>query len=336
MPTLTVAGLPYDCAADETVLDALSRQGVAVPNSCRKGACQSCMMRAMGGPVPATAQAGLKETLVHEGYFLACQCRPDGDLTLASPDAATSFQQATVVFTEPLADTVQRVVLRPETPLRYHPGQFVNLRRPDGPIRSYSLASLPGSVPELEIHVKRLPDGAVSTWICDTLRSGDSVEIGMPTGRCFYLPAREPQDMLLIGTGTGLAPLFGIARDALRAGHHGDIHLYHGSRTREGLYLHHPLRDLHAAHGNFHYHPCVSGRDVPADCIAGRADDIALEDFKDLSGWRIYLCGLPEMVHATRKQAYLNGARLADIHADAFELAARDDTSKTTSAAALG
>jgi len=336
MPTLTVAGTPYDCAEQETVLDALSRHGVAVPNSCRKGACQSCLMRAMDGPVPTKAQAGLKETFVHEGYFLACQCQPDGDLTLASPDAASPFQQATVVFTEPLADTVQRVVLRPETPLRYRAGQFVNLRRPDGPIRSYSLASLPGSVPELEIHVKRLPGGAVSNWICDTLRSGDTVEIGLPTGTCFYLPAREPQNILLIGTGTGIAPLFGIARDALLAGHQGDIHLYHGSRTREGLYLHHPLRDMHAAHGNFHYHPCVSGRDVPDDCIAGRANDIALEDFGDLSGWRLFLCGLPDMVHATRKQAYLQGARLADIHADAFELAARDDASVKAPAAVSG
>ncbi len=336
MPTLTVAGTPYDCADEETVLDALLRHGVAVPNSCRKGACQSCMMRAMDGPVPAKAQAGLKETFVHEGYFLACQCHPDGNLTLASPDAASAFQQATVVFTEPLADTVQRVVLRPEPRLRYRAGQFVNLRRSDGLIRSYSIASLPGAVPELEIHVKRLPSGRVSNWICDTLRSGDTVEIGAPTGTCFYLPSREPQNMLLVGTGTGLAPLFGIARDALLAGHQGDIHLYHGSRTGEGLYLHHSLRDMHAAHGNFHYHPCVSGRDVPDDCIAGRADNIALEDIGDLNRWRVFLGGLPDMVHAARKQAYLKGARLADIHADAFELAAHDDASKTTRTAISG
>lgn len=336
MPTLTVAGSSYDCTDDESVLDALSRHGVAVPNSCRKGACQSCMMRAMDGPVPAKAQTGLKETLVHEGYFLACQCHPDGDLTLASPDAASAFQQATVVFTEPLADTVQRVVLRPETPLRYRAGQFVNLRRSDGLIRSYSLASLAGAAPELEIHVKRLPGGAVSTWMCDTLRSGDPVEIGVPTGTCFYLPSRAPQNMLLIGTGTGLAPLFGIAREALLAGHQGDIHLYHGSRAREGLYLHHSLRDMHAAHGNFHYYPCVSGRDVPGDCIAGRADNIALDDTGDLRGWRVFLCGLPNMVHAVRKQAYLKGARLADIHADAFELAAHDDASKTARTAVSG
>lgn len=336
MPTLTVAGFSYDCADEETVLDALSRHGVAVPNSCRKGACQSCMMRAMDGPVPAKAQEGLKETFVHEGYFLACQCQPDDDLILASPDAGNAFQQATVVFTEPLADTVQRVVLRPATPLQYRAGQFVNLRRPDGLIRSYSLASLPGSAPEFEIHVKRLPGGAVSTWICDTLQAGDTVEIGVPTGTCFYLPAREPQNLLLVGTGTGLAPLFGIARDALLAGHQGDIHLYHGSHTQEGLYLHHPLRDMHAAHGNFHYHPCISGRDVPGDCIAGRADNVALENFSDLNGWRVFLCGLPDMVHAARKQAYLKGARLADINADAFELASHNDASKTVRTAVSG
>ncbi len=336
MPKITVAGSSFDRAADESVLDALLRHGVAVPNSCRKGACQSCMMRAMDGYVPAEAQAGLKETFVHEGYFLACQCRPDGDLTLASPDNNAAFQPATVVFTEALGETVHRVVLSPETPLHYHAGQFINLRRPDGLIRSYSLASLPGTIPELEIHVKRLPGGAVSTWLCDTIKAGDPVEVSAPAGTCFYLPTREPQNMLLIGTGTGLAPLFSIARDALHAGHQGGIHLYHGSRSRDGLYRHHPLRDLHAAHDNFHYHPCVSGRDVPDDCIPGRADAVALHEFGNLAGWRVYLCGLPAMVHAARTQAYLKGASLADIHADAFELAGRDENRGAADEAATG
>jgi len=61
-----------------------------------------------------------------------------------------------------------------------------------------------------------------------------------------------------------------------------------------------------------------------------------LQDPGVLAGWRVFLCGLPDMVHATRKQAYLKGARLADIHADAFELAARDAENATERTAATG
>ena len=263
MPKLTVSGGEISCDSDESVLDALLKNGVAVPHSCRKGVCRSCTMRAMKGRLPAKAQAGLKPTQVHEGYFLACQCLPDEDLTLADPSGATAFRPATVVLSEPYSATVQRLILQPEAPLDYHAGQFVNLRRADGLIRSYSLASLPGPVPEIELHVKRLQGGAMSGWIADTLHAGDTVGLSEPQGSCFYLPGRAEQNILMIGTGTGAAPLAAVARAALRAGHKGDIHLYHGSGTADGLYLHHRLRDLHAAHGNFHYHPCVSGNAVP-------------------------------------------------------------------------
>ncbi|MFP2932974.1 2Fe-2S iron-sulfur cluster-binding protein [Pyxidicoccus sp. 3LG] len=42
----------YPLEPGESVLDGLLRQGVSVPNSCRAGACQSCLMKAVGGVIP--------------------------------------------------------------------------------------------------------------------------------------------------------------------------------------------------------------------------------------------------------------------------------------------
>lgn len=126
--------------------------------------------------------------------------------------------------------------------------------------------------------------------------------------------------MLLLGTGTGLAPLVGIARDALAPGHRGPIHLFHGSRARSGLYLEEVLKNLAGRFPNFSYFPCLSGEDVPAGYTRGRADDVALEAHPDLTGWRVFLCGAPDMVRTTKRRAYLAGARLDDIHADPFDL----------------
>ena len=61
MATLTIAGTLYKTDPDETVLDTLLRHGVPVANSCRKGACCACLMRAMSGSIPAEAQSGLKD-----------------------------------------------------------------------------------------------------------------------------------------------------------------------------------------------------------------------------------------------------------------------------------
>jgi len=131
------------------------------------------------------------------------------------------------------------------------------------------------------------------------------------------------QPMLLVATGTGLAPLLGIARDALQDGHSGEIHLYHGSRHPLGLYLRERLIELAAHHENFHYIGCLSGPERVAGTAQGRAHEIAFGLHEHLCGWRVHLAGRPEMVRAAENLALRAGARPADIFADPFELTDR-------------
>ncbi|MBZ0253442.1 MAG: 2Fe-2S iron-sulfur cluster binding domain-containing protein, partial [Candidatus Methylomirabilis sp.] len=207
-------GRVFDCAEGETVLAALARGGVTVPSSCRVGLCQSCLMRAVEGTPPKAARKGLKETWVAQGYFLACSCVPEGDLAVALPDAAATSVRARVVEKSFLSESVVRLRLAPEAAFEYRAGQYVSLARDDGLTRPYSLASVPESDALLEVHVRRAPGGRMSGWIFDGLAEGDALSVRGPAGSCFYVPGREDQPMLLIGTGTGLAPLYGIARDA--------------------------------------------------------------------------------------------------------------------------
>jgi NAD(P)H-flavin reductase len=46
-----------------------------------------------------------------------------------------------------------------------------------------------------------------------------------------------------------------------------------------------------------------------------------MAQLSSLKGWRIFLCGHPDMVNQSKRQAYLQGANLQDIHADAFHVA---------------
>jgi len=236
------------------------------------------------------------------------------------PRDAEVYGRAIVRAKLPASRTAVRLFLEPATALYYHPGQFINLRRADGLTRSYSLASVPRTDPLLELHVRRMSNGAMSQWLFDQLDVGDVIDIAGPYGSCFYLQDDAAKPMLLIGTGIGLAPLVGIARDALHAGHRGPMLLYVGSRKPDGLYLQAELRELALEHENFRYEPCVSGPEVPAGHHAGRADDVAFAHHPDLEGWRVFLCGVAPMVHAARKRAYLAGARLQEIHAEAFDL----------------
>lgn len=309
-----------ECLDSETVLDTLLRNEVVVPYSCRSGHCQSCLLQASKGDVDERAQKGLKDTFREQNYFLACQCVPVEDLHLVSPVDAELYEHAVVREKTMLAETICRLVIEPAMPLYYHAGQFINLRKYNGLVRSYSLASLPQTDSCLELHIKRFNNGRMSQWLIDELDIGQSLEIQGPYGTCYYSSNDAQQNLLLIGTGTGLAPLIGIVKDALHSKHQGKIILYHGSRNISGLYYQDVLAAIEQRFPQFQYHSCLSGESVPQGVLSGRAHDIAMRQHNNLQAWNVYLCGDPAMVAAAKKMAYLAGARLSNIYADPFEL----------------
>jgi NAD(P)H-flavin reductase/ferredoxin len=319
MPSIVYEGRTYACTPGESVLDCLTRHGVLLPSSCQSGVCQTCMMHAMSGPIPETAQQGLKDTLKIQGYFLACVCRPEGDIEIRQAHVEGLRHRATVSALERMNANVMRMRLRPSRPVDYQAGQFINLMHRDT-VRSYSLASLPGDE-ELELHIRHVPDGRISSWVHEQLRLDDDIEFHGPAGDCFYVPGKPEQPLLLIGTGTGLAPLYGILRDAIGHEHRGEIRLFHGSLHRDGLYMVEALKRLASIHAHIHYTPCVLHGEAPAGGAVGAIDDVVLQALPELAGWRVYLCGDPEIVRRMQSKAFLAGASMQDIHADAFTFA---------------
>ncbi len=316
MAVIYYEGKAYQCESGESVLDTLLRNQVELNYGCQAGACQSCMLKAKPGSVPEQAQQGIKETLKAQGYFLACCCVPEQDLEISGSDDV-AIQSAVVEEIHWLSGEVIGVKLKPDAPLVYLAGQFINLHKAPSVIRSYSLASVPTQDEFLQLHVRRIPEGEMSGWVADELKVGSRIEFDGPHGDCFYTPDNKQQPLLLIGTGTGLAPLYGILRDALQQGHQGDIHLFHGSKNTQGLYLVDELKVLADTYPHFYYTPSLSAETV--DGVAqGRALDMAIQHFPSMSGMRIFLCGNPEMVQQAKKQAFLAGANMREIYADPF------------------
>jgi CDP-4-dehydro-6-deoxyglucose reductase len=312
---LSFEGRELALADGETVLDCLDRHGAGVPSLCRNGACQTCLVRAVEGTVPAAAQAGLKPAWRAQGWFLACICRPTGHLAVTRCDGAPEYQ-ARVLDVAALSPRVLRVRLSRPAGFDYSAGQFVQVQRPlDGLMRPYSLASLPDEE-GLELHVARHADGRMSGWLAGAL--GEMVRLRGPFGECFYVREEAQRPLLLAGTGTGLAPLYGVLRTALAAGHSAPVRLLHGAAQRAELYLWQALAAL-AAH-----HPQLSlTGSVPdaggADSLSDRPlQELAMHSGVALPEARIYLCGNPDFVRAMRRQMYLAGASLDRIHADPF------------------
>jgi ferredoxin-NADP reductase len=130
-----------------------------------------------------------------------------------------SFQEATLVRIEKLTPRISSFYFR--SPLASHlAGQHVDvqLTAPDGYTaqRSYSIASAPGA-PLLELAIERLDDGEVSSFFHDAAQAGDAIELRGPLGGHFIW-REDTRPLLLVGGGSGIAPLIAIARQrVLRA-----------------------------------------------------------------------------------------------------------------------
>ncbi|TNF03897.1 MAG: 2Fe-2S iron-sulfur cluster binding domain-containing protein [Gammaproteobacteria bacterium] len=300
----------------ETLLSALEGVDIAVPNSCRAGLCHSCMMVAHDSPIPEQAQAGLSAQQIAQNYFLACQCYPESDMDVSLGDGERRYE-AVMTHKEPLNQGVLRV--RFETDMPWFAGQYTSVWKNSSEGRSFSIASLPDEG-HIELHVRRRSNGVISSWLEHELQEGERCHLSAARGHCFYNPGAEEQTLLLAGTGTGLAPLYGVARQALAHEHQGDIHLYAASGSPDQLYLVDELVELSDRHENFYYHRVVKREAEQFPQLhQGDLVDIVSRRHSNLKQHRVYLCGAPGMVKKLQKLSFLQGAAIADILADAFE-----------------
>ena len=103
----------------------------------------------------------------------------------------------------------------------HSPGQHIDVRltAEDGyqAQRSYSI-STPADGTRLTITVERLDDGEVSPYLTDVLVVGDRIELRGPIGGYFVWEPDRGGPLLLIGGGSGIAPLMAMLRARVRAG----------------------------------------------------------------------------------------------------------------------
>jgi ferredoxin-NADP reductase len=136
--------------------------------------------------------------------------------------AYVPWQDAVIERIEHQTARVKSFFLRPRTWHFFRAGQHLDIRltAPDGyqVQRSYSVASGPGLAGLYEIVVERLEDGEVSPFFHDVAAVGDAIEIRGPFGGHFVWGPEDGGPLLLLGGGSGVAPLMSILRHRAEAG----------------------------------------------------------------------------------------------------------------------
>jgi NAD(P)H-flavin reductase/ferredoxin len=308
MPELSVGELRLAVEPMSNLLDALHRGGVGVPYSCRAGSCHACLVRCVRGePLDAKPEA-LSGLLRDQGWRLACQCRMVDDLQVEVFDPVRDGRPARVEATDWLSANVLRLRLIPEQPLRYSAGQHLVLWSPNGVARPYSLASLPGEDPWLEFHLDCREQGAFS----DEARAfspGERLRLGeLRGGALHYDPDWQARPLWLLAAGTGLAPLYGVLREALRQDHQGSIRVIHLAHDRAEHYLADTLMALAADHPHVQIE-LLSAAELPAALA-----ELRLASRQTLA----LLCGHPSSVETFARRLYLAGLPRNQVFADLF------------------
>jgi CDP-4-dehydro-6-deoxyglucose reductase len=331
---LQPGGQTFTAGDDDTLLEAALAAGFALPYGCRTGVCGACKGRIAQGSVdPGTYAAhALPEAERAAGHALLCRARARSDLCVELPKPVQAVEvpvkqiPCRVSHLERLAEDVMRVDLQlPATEsFTFRAGQYVDIVLPDGARRSFSIANAPCREGSLELHIRRVPGGRFTGHVFAQMKVRDILRIEGPHGD-FWLREESGRPVVMIGTGTGFAPLKGLVEHAIHIGFDRPIAFYWGARSPEGLYLHEMAQSWHAMLPGLRYIPIISGNQAATGWTGrrGRVHEAVLADFDDLSRHEVYACGSPPMIETarecfTRERSLPAGA----FHADAFTFAA--------------
>jgi len=236
---LVINGKTIKANHGETLVDAGLSGWVAIPHDCCSGQCETCRVNVVSGTVDDCGTA-------EKGTVLACQAKVIGPATIAFDDAPlVAKRSGAVTGMTTLAPDIVEVVVTLASPLEMRPGQYLSVKFSGFPPRDLSPTvrqdgtAGPG---ELVFHIRRYPGGMVSTQIGSTIRLGHRVQVRGPFGGAFLREGHGP--LILIGGGTGWAPIWALAAAARREQRHRDIVVIAGSREAQGLYMRRSLEWL--------------------------------------------------------------------------------------------
>lgn len=212
----------------------------------------------------------------------------------------------------------------------FKPGQYITLRvpTPDGgtTMRNYSLSDRPGR-DWLRISVKRedgpgrdVPAGYVSNHLHQTIKPGDTLELGPPCGEFFLdLSERHQRPLVLLAAGVGITPLISILQAALDTTPEREIVFIHGSLNEDVQAFHGLLEALAAKHPGLKVHHRYSDAGTrDGNSSTGLIDAELIESFVPGRDADYYFCGPQPFMVGIYHALLVWGLPASQVHFEFF------------------
>lgn len=317
-------GTRFASKPDASILDNALGNGIALEHSCKTGQCGVCATRVVAGnTVALKAEISLTNEQREQGVVLTCCRAATSDIELDTEDLpelqglTVKTCPARIDSIDQLSDSIVKVLLRtpPNNSLQFLAGQYISVIGPNGLRRSYSVANAPRADGKIELHIKKVDGGAFSQYWFEQAKVNDLLRFEGALGT-FFVRSPMPKKLLLLATGTGLAPIKAILEnlDQLNEAERPEVHVYWGNRHEQDIYT-----DLAAIAG-----PGVKAcllLSQPGAKWAGRAGYVqhaALEDHPTLDNCAVYACGSITMIESAKAALLKSGLPSYKFHSDAF------------------
>ena len=332
------SGHEFIAEESESILDAAIRQGVGLPYGCRNGACGKCSGEVISGQTQydKSVLRALAKKESEAGKTLFCQACAVSDLEIKvreivkSADIEIKTLPCRVEKMGLLTHDIMRLQLKlPETErLQFMAGQYIEFLLKDNKRRAFSIANAPHDDEYIELHIRHVPDGHFGDFVFDGLKEKALLRIEGPMGS-YFLREDSDRPIILMGGGTGFAPLKGMLEHAFYVGIDRPIHLFCGVRSKRDLYMDDLVHQWLQENKNLQY-TAVLSEPVSEDDWQGETGFVhesVIKKYPDLSNHDVYISGPPPMVKAGMDLFYKSGLPETQIFSDSFEYS--DDALKT-------
>jgi NAD(P)H-flavin reductase len=189
------------------------------------------------------------------------------------------------------------VLLDPPS-LGFLPGQSIAVTIPERDssssfVRYYSLASLPSSAHQLVLLFNAGNHGKGAGSLLEH-SVGEELHCSGPFGS-FHLHDDSERNLLFVGTGTGIAPLWSMIASLLEHSCSQPMTLLWGLRSEPDIYYLDELQRWADRHSNFSYILTLS---QPGESWQGKTGRVThlLEEFSQVDNLAVYVCGNRKMV----------------------------------------
>lgn len=201
-------------------------------------------------------------------------------------------------------------------PVDFKAGQFFLLDVSDATFkgtRAYSIASAPSNKGFFSICLKILPDGKASNLL-KNMKVGEEAHFQAPFGH--FVIQDSPKEIVMIATGTGLAPFMSMLLDLFEKKDPRNVTLLFGVRYEQDLFYVDLLREWEKKESHFKAMITVSRPSEGWTGLNGRVTQHL--DIVDPLQSQVYICGNGDMVKEVKTALEAKGVPKTDIHWEQF------------------